>query len=103
VGIAQALRNDYPAKPFLASFWLDDAGRVPAQRDTVYNVLHVYGEGDEPDSALDRLEDAEARFGSYRRLIASGEFRFTARSRRGIHSVRDTPPPLRPGRNLWRK
>jgi hypothetical protein len=27
-GIAQALRNDYPAKPFLASFWLDDAGRV---------------------------------------------------------------------------
>ena len=27
-GIAQALRNDYPAKPFLASFWLDDACRV---------------------------------------------------------------------------
>jgi len=27
-GIAEALRNDYPAKPFLASFWLDDAGRV---------------------------------------------------------------------------
>jgi hypothetical protein len=26
--IAQALRNDYPAEPFLASFWLDDAGRV---------------------------------------------------------------------------
>ena len=21
-------RNDYPARPFLASFWLDDAGRV---------------------------------------------------------------------------
>jgi FO synthase subunit 2 len=56
-----------------------DAGRLPAQRDTLYNVLHVYGEGDEPDSALDHVEDAEARFGSYRRLIASGEFRFTAR------------------------
>jgi 7,8-didemethyl-8-hydroxy-5-deazariboflavin synthase CofH subunit len=56
-----------------------DAGRVPAQRDTLYNVLHVYGEGDEPDSDLDHVEDAEARFGSYRRLIASGEFRFTAR------------------------
>lgn len=27
-GLAVALRNDYPAKPFLASFWLDDAGRV---------------------------------------------------------------------------
>ena len=26
--IAQALRNDYPATPFPANFWLDDAGRV---------------------------------------------------------------------------
>src|SRR5712691_5972876 len=56
-----------------------DAGRVPAQRDTLYNLLHVYKDGDDPDSALDHVEDAEARFGSYRRLIASGEFRFTAR------------------------
>jgi FO synthase subunit 2 len=56
-----------------------DAGRVPAQRDTLYNLLHVYEEGDDPDSALDHVEDAETRFGSYRRLIASGEFRFTAR------------------------
>ena len=56
-----------------------DAGRIPAQRDTLYNVLHVYGEGDEPDSELDHVENAEARFGSYRRLVASGEFRFTAR------------------------
>src|SRR5687768_12074254 len=56
-----------------------DAGRVPAQRDTLYNLLHVYGDGDDPDSALDHVQDAEARFGSYRRLIASGEFRFTAR------------------------
>jgi len=56
-----------------------DAGRVPAQRDTLYNVLHVFEEGDEKESELDRIEDAEARFGSYRRLIASGEFRFTAR------------------------
>jgi FO synthase subunit 2 len=56
-----------------------DAGRVPAQRDTLYHLLHVYEEGDDPDSALDHVHDAEARFGSYRRLIASGEFRFTAR------------------------
>ena len=56
-----------------------DAGRVPAQRDTLYNLLHVYEAGDEPDSELDHVEDAEKRFGSYRQLIASGEFRFTAR------------------------
>ena len=56
-----------------------DAGRIPAQRDTVYNLLHIYETGDDPDSALDHVQDAETRFGSYRRLIASGEFRFTAR------------------------
>ena len=55
-----------------------DAGRTPAQRDTLYTILHVYGEDDEPDSELDHVENVEARFGSYRRLIASGEFRFTA-------------------------
>jgi FO synthase subunit 2 len=56
-----------------------DAGRTPAQRDTVYNILRTYKDGDEDDSPLDRIEDAEARFGSYRRLVASGEFRFTQR------------------------
>jgi FO synthase subunit 2 len=56
-----------------------DAGRAPAQRDTVYNILRTYKDGDEDDSPLDRIEDAEARFGSYRRLVASGEFRFTQR------------------------
>jgi FO synthase subunit 2 len=56
-----------------------DAGRVPAQRDTEYNVLRRYDDGVDDDSPLDKIENAEARFGSYRRLIASGEFRFTAR------------------------
>lgn len=56
-----------------------DAGRIPAQRDTLYALLRVYEDGVEDSSPLDKVEDAEARFGSYRRLIASGEFRFTAR------------------------
>ncbi|MGH7332161.1 MAG: 5-amino-6-(D-ribitylamino)uracil--L-tyrosine 4-hydroxyphenyl transferase CofH [Candidatus Rokuibacteriota bacterium] len=55
-----------------------DAGRVPAQRDTLYTLLRRGDEVDE-DSPLDKIENAETRFGSYRRLIASGEFRFTAR------------------------
>ena len=56
-----------------------DAGRVPAERDTRYRRRRVYGEGEAPDSPLDAVDDAEARFGSYRRLIASGEFRFRQR------------------------
>jgi 7,8-didemethyl-8-hydroxy-5-deazariboflavin synthase CofH subunit len=59
--------------------WIRDAGRVPAQRDTLYNIVRRYDDGDDPASPLDTIEDAEARFGSYRRLIASGEFRFTQR------------------------
>ncbi|MBI4271439.1 MAG: 5-amino-6-(D-ribitylamino)uracil--L-tyrosine 4-hydroxyphenyl transferase CofH [Candidatus Rokubacteria bacterium] len=54
-----------------------DAGRVPAQRDTVYNLIQTYSGIENPDSPLDKIDDAEARFGSYRRLIESGEFRFT--------------------------
>jgi 7,8-didemethyl-8-hydroxy-5-deazariboflavin synthase CofH subunit len=56
-----------------------DAGRLPAQRDTLYGIVRRYDDGVEEDSPLDHVENAEARFGSYRRLIASGEFRFTAR------------------------
>ena len=59
--------------------WIRDAGRVPAQRDTLYNIVRTYDTGDDPVSPLDAIQDAEARFGSYRRLIASGEFRFTQR------------------------
>jgi hypothetical protein len=43
----------------------------------VYGIIRTYRDGESPDSPLDKVEDAEARFGSYRRLIASGEFRFT--------------------------
>jgi FO synthase subunit 2 len=57
--------------------WIREAGRVPAQRDTEYRILKTYRDGETPASPLDAVEDADARFGSYRRLIASGEFRFT--------------------------
>ncbi|HSE92884.1 MAG TPA: 5-amino-6-(D-ribitylamino)uracil--L-tyrosine 4-hydroxyphenyl transferase CofH [Methylomirabilota bacterium] len=54
-----------------------DAGRVPAQRDTLYRLLKVYDADDDEASPLDAIDDADARFGSYRRLIASGQFRYT--------------------------
>jgi FO synthase subunit 2 len=56
-----------------------DAGRVPAERDTLYNIVRHFPDSDDEASPLDRVEDAESRFGSYRRLIASGTFRFTQR------------------------
>ena len=57
-----------------------DTGRVPAERDTLYNIVRTYEDGEDPTHRRStRVDDAEARFGSYRRLIASGEFRFTQR------------------------
>ena len=54
-----------------------DAGRVPAQRNTEYDLLRVYRDPlDEDDSPLDHVDNAEARFGSYRKLAGSGQFRF---------------------------
>jgi 7,8-didemethyl-8-hydroxy-5-deazariboflavin synthase CofH subunit len=54
-----------------------DAGRVPAQRNTTYELLRVYEVEDlAEDSPLDHVDNAEARFGSYRLLASSGKFRF---------------------------
>jgi FO synthase subunit 2 len=56
-----------------------DAGRVPAQRDTLYRVLRRFDGDHDEGSPLDRIADPEHRFGSYRRLVASGEFRYRQR------------------------
>src|SRR5882762_3738337 len=63
-----------------------EAGRVPARRNTLYELVKVYTSAtDEDDSPLDHIADPEARFGSYRRLASSGEFRF-------LHPERSEPP-----------
>ncbi len=56
-----------------------EAGRVPAQRDTLYQLVRVFDGDDDEASPLDTIADADARFGSYRRLVASGEFRYSPR------------------------
>jgi FO synthase subunit 2 len=53
------------------------AGRVPAQRNTVYALLKVCDEGEDEEGPLDQIEDVEARFGSYRKLTTSEAFRFS--------------------------
>ena len=55
--------------------WIRAAGRIPVQRSTTYQTLHVFEEEPaEPDAVW-----SEDRFGSYGQLIASEEFRFRAR------------------------
>jgi len=58
-----------------------DAGRTPAQRKTNYEVLKVYSPEDDESTALDHVEDADTRFGSYHGLANSHNFRFEKRTR----------------------
>ena len=58
-------------------------GRVPAERNTVYDLLKVFNGAEEEESPLDRVEDPEARFGSYPKLTGAEEFRFVHPARKG--------------------
>jgi 7,8-didemethyl-8-hydroxy-5-deazariboflavin synthase CofH subunit len=68
-------------------------GRIPAQRNTTYDLLRVYGDpqDDEP-SPLDAIQDADERFGSYHRLTASAHFRFAHPATAGASRPESTAP-----------
>jgi FO synthase subunit 2 len=56
-----------------------DAGRTPAQRKTNYDLLKVFRDERDEDGelvGLDRVDDADSRFGSYEKLASSTEFRW---------------------------
>jgi len=55
-----------------------EAGRVPVQRDTRYRRVRVFGATAAPDedTALDRVVDSAAAFGSYAELTHDPRFRF---------------------------
>lgn len=53
-----------------------DAGREPIQRNTVYDVLRRFRPEDKDDDALDRVENPDDMFGSYRALTLAKEDRY---------------------------
>jgi 7,8-didemethyl-8-hydroxy-5-deazariboflavin synthase CofH subunit len=55
-----------------------DAGRVPFERSTRYDVLHAYPSEPAPDERdpLDAVDDPDAIFGSYDRLTHDPRFKF---------------------------
>jgi FO synthase subunit 2 len=54
-----------------------DAGRIPAERNTIYAIKHLF---DQPEnetlSALDQVSDADQRFSSFHQLIKDDRFRY---------------------------
>jgi len=74
-----------------------DLGRTPAERSTTYGILKIHAsEQDDEASPLDAVQDAEARFGSYRRLTASGEFRFARAATSAPITCGNSPGEMRP-------
>ena len=65
-----------------------DAGRVPAERNTLYGTLRTFGaSGKDGDHPLDSLESHDrSRFGSYDQLTRSRRFRFAPRAAPRPHS-----------------
>ncbi len=53
-----------------------DLGRTPAERSTTYKLRTVFNGTDDKISPLDMIENADERFGSYRKLAASDQFRY---------------------------
>jgi 7,8-didemethyl-8-hydroxy-5-deazariboflavin synthase CofH subunit len=56
-----------------------DIGRTPAERTSLYAIRRLFdaaGSENDGESPLDGVTDAEARFGSYRKLAMASDFRF---------------------------
>lgn len=53
-----------------------EIGRLPAERNTKYQILRDFQPGESPQSALGRLAPGEQPFGSYHALVQSGEHRY---------------------------
>lgn len=61
--------------------YISDAGRIPAERSTCYQILKRFSNPTEhPPDPLDRLDDADtAHFGSYQELTRMKQFPFLRR------------------------
>jgi FO synthase subunit 2 len=64
-----------------------DVGRTPAERITTYKLRKVYTGDDEELSPLDLIDNPDERFGSYRKLIASDQFRYVHPFERDKQSI----------------
>ncbi len=59
-----------------------NAGRMPAERNTRYDVLRTFDQDDEPVEPLDAVENADEVFGTYAALTRDDRFRYAPQRRR---------------------
>ena len=56
--------------------WIRDAGRVPAERTTLYDIRRTFEEEPSEPEPLDIAAQDPSRFGSYHELVRMGEYRY---------------------------
>ncbi len=73
--------------------WIWDAGRVPAERSTTYQLRRTFGDpADDPYEPLDEAAKHPERFGSYFELIQMEKFRFRETyTHRSVEEKKPTP------------
>ncbi|HXV38097.1 MAG TPA: 5-amino-6-(D-ribitylamino)uracil--L-tyrosine 4-hydroxyphenyl transferase CofH [Nitrosopumilaceae archaeon] len=79
ISTAAGARHGQLLKPKQIRNFIRQVGRVPAQRSTLYNIIHTYES--EKEDVLDMVEDT-SQFGSYHELIKLDKYRFKS-NRRG--------------------
>jgi len=52
-----------------------EIGRIPAERDTKYNILKRFDNANDPDEELDKIDDV-SKFGSYTELIKINKYKY---------------------------
>ena len=77
ISTAAGAQHGQLVRPRELHYAIRDAGRIPAERHTTYDRMHLFQEGEDPEHPLDSLEgNLEERFGSYDRMVKMEGFRF---------------------------
>ncbi len=73
-------------QPSVLRHAIRDAGRIPVQRNTTYDLLQVFSvdPNQDPMDPLDQVSDPDQMFGSYARLTQDDRFRYRRRQRSAI-------------------
>jgi 7,8-didemethyl-8-hydroxy-5-deazariboflavin synthase CofH subunit len=53
-----------------------EMGRIPAERSTTYKKIKLFDGAENPVDPLDRVENPQEKFGSYRELVRLKDYRF---------------------------
>ena len=89
ISTSAGAKHGQMATPATLRHLIRGAGRIPAQRDTLYGRLQTFGIDQKEDllGSLDGVEDPDEVFGSYEELSRDERFHYEPRGTRKLHLV----------------